>query len=160
MFENTKKPALIVASLMLVLGHLATADDAADAAFERPDAQQKAHIHHPDDELDWLPCPDFMPEGCGIAVLQGQPDKQNADVFFRLAADTVVPDHWHTSAERMVLVAGEMIVDYQGQDPVKLTPGTYAYGPAGLPHEAHCTSDEGCVLFIAFEEAVDAHPHQ
>jgi len=108
------------------------------------------------DDVEWGPCPEFMPEGCGLAVLQGDPEDHNADVFFRLAGGTTVANHWHTSAERMVLIAGEMRVDYEGQEPVTLTPGVYAYGPAGLPHETHCVSDEDCILFIAFEEPVDA----
>jgi len=41
---------------------------------------------------------------------------------------------------------------------VVLEPGTYAYGPAGLPHTARCQADEACVLFIASEEPVDAMP--
>ncbi len=109
-----------------------------------------------DDDLTWGPCPEFMPEGCGLAVLQGDPASHNADVFLRVPGNSTVPHHWHTSAERMVLVAGEFEVDYDGQDPVIMTPGTYAYGPARLPHTAHCRSDEECVLFIAFEEPVDA----
>jgi hypothetical protein len=59
----------------------------------------------------------------------------------------------------MVLISGEMEVDYDGQDPVVLTAGTYAYGPARLPHTARCLDgDDPCVLFIAFEEPVDAVP--
>jgi mannose-6-phosphate isomerase-like protein (cupin superfamily) len=108
------------------------------------------------DQLVWGPCPDFMPEGCGLAVLQGDPARPNADVFFRLAGNTTAPHHWHTSAERMVLISGELHVDYDGQNPVVMTPGTYAYGPAKLPHVASCRSAEPCVLFIAFEEPVDA----
>jgi mannose-6-phosphate isomerase-like protein (cupin superfamily) len=109
-----------------------------------------------DEDLQWGPCPEFMPEGCGLAVLQGDPAGHNADVFFRLPGKSTAAHHWHSSAERMVLVAGEMEVDYDGQEPVVLRPGTYAYGPAKLPHVAHCRSDEDCVLFIAFEEPVDA----
>jgi quercetin dioxygenase-like cupin family protein len=56
----------------------------------------------------------------------------------------------------MVLVAGELQVQYEGQESVVLKSGTYAYGPAELPHTAICTSSEPCVLFIAFEEPVDA----
>ncbi|TVP53039.1 MAG: cupin domain-containing protein [Halomonadaceae bacterium] len=120
-------------------------------------ADEQAHIWHADDpDLEWGPCPEFMPEGCSLAVLQGDPEDHNADVFFRLPGNSTAPHHWHTSAERMVLVAGEMEVDYDGQDPVTLTPGTYAYGPPRLPHVTHCTSAEDCVLFIAFEESVDA----
>jgi mannose-6-phosphate isomerase-like protein (cupin superfamily) len=109
-----------------------------------------------DDALEWGPCPEFLPSGCGLAVLQGDPEAHNADVFFRLPGNSTAPHHWHTSAERMVLITGEMEVDYDGQDPVVLTPGTYAYGPARLPHVAHCRSEEDCILFIAFEEPVDA----
>lgn len=122
-------------------------------------ADGKAFTWEVDDpDLAWGPCPEFMPEGCGIAVLQGDPAQHNADIFFRLRGNTTAPYHWHTSAERMVLISGELHVDYDGQDPVVMRPGTYAYGPARLPHVAACRSEEDCVLFIAFEEAVDAVP--
>jgi mannose-6-phosphate isomerase-like protein (cupin superfamily) len=122
-------------------------------------ADEQAHIVRADDpDLEWGPCPEFMPDGCRIAVLQGDPEAQNADVFFRLPGNSTAPHHHHTSAERMVLVEGEMEVDYDGQEPVTLRPGTYAYGPAMLPHTTRCVSSEPCVLFIAFEEPVDAIP--
>ena len=107
-------------------------------------------------ELEWGPCPEFMPAGCAIAVLQGNPAEPNADVFFRLPAGATVPLHRHASAERMVLVSGEMQVRYEGQEAVVLKAGTYAYGPPRLPHDATCRSATDCVLFIAFEEPVDA----
>jgi hypothetical protein len=36
--------------------------------------------------------------------------------------------------------------------------GSYAYGPAELVHEGACLSAEPCVLFIAFEQPLDAIP--
>ena len=108
--------------------------------------------------LQWGPCPEFMPKGCGISVLHGDPAQPNADVFFRVPGKAVIPGHWHTSAERMVLVAGEMQVTYAGQKPSTLRRGTYAYGPAKAVHDATCSSPSACVLFIAFEGPVDAHP--
>ena len=39
---------------------------------------------------------------------------------------------------------------------VLLEPGTYAYGPAGMPHRGTCAAGDQCVLFIAFEGPVDA----
>lgn len=126
-------------------------------------AEQQAFIWTADDPaLEWGGCPDYFPEGCAIAVLQGDPAGPNADVFFRLPPGAEVPLHWHTSAERMILVSGEFHVDYDDQDPVVMRAGTYAYGPAGLPHTARCAEGETCVLFIAFEEPVDAiegRPH-
>lgn len=111
-----------------------------------------------DTQLKWGPCPPFMPAGCQIAVLHGDPAKPNVDVFFKLPAGSTAPDHVHTSAERMVLVAGELEVTYAGQPPIKLTPGAYAYGPAGKSHRASCAKGTDCVLFIAFESPLDAHP--
>ncbi|MFC6488362.1 cupin domain-containing protein [Nitratireductor sp. GCM10026969] len=111
-----------------------------------------------DPSLEWGPCPAFMPEGCSIAVLQGKPSEPRTDIFFRLEGNTGVDRHLHTSAERMVLVAGEMSVDYDGQESVTLGKGTYAYGPPELPHSADCISSEPCVLYIGFNEPVDAMP--
>ncbi len=111
-----------------------------------------------DPRLEWGPCPEFLPEGCGIAVLQGDPSEKNADVFFRLPPNSVIPPHWHTSAERMVLVSGTLHLTYEGRETMILQPGTYAYGPAKLPHEGFCADGDPCVLFIAFELPVDAVP--
>jgi quercetin dioxygenase-like cupin family protein len=109
-----------------------------------------------DPALKWGGCPDFMPKGCEIAVLHGDPAKDNADVFFRVPANADIPRHWHNSAERMVLVAGEMSVTYDGHATVVMRPGSYAYGPARLAHKATCADAGPCVLFIAFESPIDA----
>jgi quercetin dioxygenase-like cupin family protein len=111
-----------------------------------------------DASLAWGGCPAFMPAGCRLSVLHGDPAKANADVFLELAGGATIPDHWHSSAERMVLVEGELHVSYKGQSKAVLKPGMYAYGPARLPHHATCASRGPCVLFIAFEAAVDAIP--
>lgn len=117
----------------------------------------KAEIWRADDAgLEWSACPEFMPEGCGIALLAGDPAGDDADIFFRVPGGSTIDRHWHGSAERMVLVAGEMQVEYDDQEPVTLRPGTYAYGPAEAPHSAECLSEEACVLFIAFESKLDA----
>ena len=65
-----------------------------------------------DPQLKWNPCPPLFPKGCEIAVLHGDPAKPNADVFFKVPANYTIPPHWHTSAERMVLVSGELHVTY------------------------------------------------
>ena len=78
-----------------------------------------------DSKLKWGPCPPFLPKGCEIAVLHGDPAKSNADVFFKVPANSTIPRHWHTSAERMVLVSGELHVTYDGHKTAVLKPGNY-----------------------------------
>ena len=129
------------------------------AAFAQEAAPDPALTKRADEAtLSWGPCPPFLPEGCGIAVLHGDPAKANVDVFFKLPGGSTLPAHWHTSAERMVLVSGELHVTYEGQAQSILKPGTYAYGPAKRPHSGFCASSDPCILFIAFESPLDAVP--
>ncbi len=99
-----------------------------------------------------------MPAGCQLGVLHGDAAKPNADVFFRVPGGSELPRHWHSSAERMVLVEGQLSLSYDGQEPLLLEPGMYCYGPARAPHHGRCLSEGPCTLFIAFEGAIDATP--
>jgi quercetin dioxygenase-like cupin family protein len=130
------------------------------ALAQTPPAETALTRTFEDPTLAWGPCPSFLPEGCAIAVLHGDPAKENADIFFKVPGKSAIDRHWHTSAERMVLVSGELHVTYDGQEPAILKLGAYAYGPAKAPHKALCASAEPCVLFIAFEAPVDAFPSE
>lgn len=147
LFRGLRSTVLLVPALVGLLGPATLA--AAEPA-----------LHHrvADQALAWGPCPAFMPKGCELSVLHGNPAQPNADVFLRVPAKAEIANHWHSSAERMVLVEGVMQVSYAGQAPVTLRPGSYAYGPAKAPHSAVCRSVSPCVLFIAFEGPIDAHP--
>jgi len=149
MFTQTLNSRLLMAVFMLgQFGSMAQAQDREPALVWSAD----------DAQLQWGPCPPFLPEGCGIAVLHGDPAKDNVDVFLRVPAKSILPLHWHTSAERMILVAGELHVAYEGQKTTVIKSGSYAYGPAKVPHKATCASAVPCVLFIAFESPLDAVP--
>ncbi|MEZ4968122.1 MAG: cupin domain-containing protein [Flavobacteriaceae bacterium] len=115
-------------------------------------------LNHEDKDLQWGPCPPFMPEGCTISVLHGDPSKKNSDVFFKVPANYVIPKHWHSSAERMILVSGKLHLTYEGEKEQIMKVGSYAFGPSTKPHTAKCGDGEPCVLFIAFEEPLDAFP--
>jgi hypothetical protein len=125
---------------------------------QTPAIEQALTQNSDDAQLQWGPCPPFLPEGCAIAVLHGDPAQDNLDIFFKVPAKSTIPLHWHTSPERMVLVAGELHVTYDGQELAILRQGTYAYGPAKRPHHGYCASADPCVLFIAFESPLDAVP--
>ncbi len=141
---------VVVLSLLMLVGPVALAGES---------GQERAlAVSHEDSGLKWGPCPALFPEGCEIAVLHGDPAKANTDIFFKVPGGYNIPRHWHTSAERMVLVSGQLEVIYEGQDPEVLKPGNYAYGPPERPHEGFCAEGDPCVLFIAFEEPIDAHP--
>lgn len=148
---DLKALAVLLGSMALLAGTFAFPLSAQGTAADQPIARSAN-----DAALVWGPCPDFMPTGCALTVLRGDPAKPNADVFFKVPAGATLPVHWHTSAERMVLIAGELQVTFVGQPPAVLRPGTYAYGPAKRAHGGACVSATPCILFIAFEAPVDA----
>jgi mannose-6-phosphate isomerase-like protein (cupin superfamily) len=152
LINMSDKPSRFASSLIIACGAALALGATATAAAE---PSQPIKIDYDDPALEWGGCPEGFPEGCGLAVLQGDPARPNADVFLRLSPDTGLAHHWHTSAERMVLVSGEFHVDFDDHPPVVMRAGSYAYGPAKLPHHAHCAAGDPCVLFIAFEEPVD-----
>jgi len=108
-------------------------------------------------DLKWLPAPDFFP-GCSFTILHGDISKPNLDFFFKIEPNTEVVNHTHNSAERMILISGDLEVQYQGEKPVVLKAGYYAYGPAGKPHKAKCLDNGPCVLFVAMVDPFDAAP--
>lgn len=144
-YRSTLRAAACGAALLALSGTLHSADPSAlTRSFQDP-------------ALEWGACPEFMPKGCGIAVVRGDPAGSEADAFFRVPAKAQIPLHWHTAAERIVLVSGQLAVQSDGQPPATLTPGTYGYMPARLPHSATCEGEQPCVLFIAFMGPVDAN---
>ena len=120
--------------------------------------QNSVAIDIEDGDLEWGNCPDFMPAGCNVSILHGDPSVGNADAIFKIQPNTDIPMHWHNSAERMILIKGELDVQYEGENTKTLKAGYYAYGPAKKPHTARCNDAGPCYLFVAFEKPVDAFP--
>lgn len=109
------------------------------------------------EDLQWLPAPDFFP-GCSFTILHGDIAEPNLDFFFRIEANTEVVNHTHSSPERMILISGDLEVQYEGEKATVLKAGSYAYGPAGKPHKAKCLDNGPCVLFVAMVDPFDAMP--
>lgn len=146
-----------VHGVLVLLGSLTLLTVGAPPVAAQSVAPDQPVARYADDSaLVWAPCPDFMPKGCELAVLHGDPAKPNADVFFKVPAGSTLPVHSHSSAERMVMIAGELHVTFPGEQPAVLKPGSYAYGPAKMAHSGVCVSATPCILFIAFEAPVDA----
>ena len=145
MFKGWMKSTLFIFSFLLL------------SILSSLQANEPALAYKYDDKsLKWGPCPAFIGEGCEIAVLHGNPEKENVDILFKVPGNFTIPHHWHTSAERMVLLSGTLTVTYDNQKAEVLETGMYAYGPSKLPHVAYCEKGDPCILFIAFEEPLDA----
>jgi len=146
----SRKSSVLIWAVFLLFSTVGLAQDAAPVIFENSVITSAS-----DASLTWGKCPEFMPKGCSIAVLHGDPAKRNVDVLFKIPSNYVVPNHKHSSAERMIVLSGLLEVLYEGEKPKRIKAGSYAYGPANKPHIAKCIKGP-CVIFIAFEDPLDA----
>ena len=65
---------------------------AGSPAYAQAPAQEQAVTWTADDaQLKWGACPPFLPKGCGIAVLHGDPARDNVDVFLKVPAKSSLP---------------------------------------------------------------------
>ncbi len=59
------------------------------------------------DELEWNPVDKGVPDGCRMAVLEGDPDRSGPfSARVTIPAGTRLPPHWHPSAERVTVLEG------------------------------------------------------
>lgn len=137
---------------------LAAAIRASAGAKERTHPEPARVFDHADPALQWEACPEFFPKGCALAPLRGDLDEVDSDAFLKIPEGYAMPRHWHPAAERIVAVAGELHVTYDGQKTVVLTPGKFVYGPPKLNHKAVCAKGPACVLYLALSAPVDAEP--
>lgn len=128
------------------------------AAFGQKSTKENSHTVDPNDpNVAWGAAPPAFP-GCSVTILNGDISKPRLDFFFKVEPNREVVRHTHNSAERMILVQGNLEVQYDGEDAVVLKPGMYAYGPAKKPHRAKCLDGDPCILFVGMNEPFSAEP--
>lgn len=121
------------------------------------ETENSLSVSYTDESLTWNPAPDFFPN-CSFTLLHGEMSDPNLDLFFKIEPNTEVINHTHKSPERMILLSGDLEVQYEGEKATVVKAGSYLYGPANKPHRAKCLDNGPCVLFIALVDAFDAVP--
>lgn len=84
-----------------------------DLALEFPEGSVQHVVRA--DEIPWGPCPDSLPAGCEVALLEG--DLTSDGYFtarFRVAGEQpfVLPAHWHPRDERVTVLSGKVAVAF------------------------------------------------
>ena len=81
-------------------------------------------------EIQWMPCPPNLPEGCRMAVLEGSPKKSELfTVRFFVKDGMVMPPHKHPKDERVTIIKGSAAVAFgdkaRREDGREFGPGDY-----------------------------------
>ena len=98
-----------------------------------------------------------VPECTTLAPLHGDMSKGPATLMVRMRAGCVVPYHWHTPSEEMIVLQGAPLSQMRGERPVMLKVGSYTQLPSPHVHRFRCTSKVDCLIFLVADAAFDIH---
>ena len=89
------------------------------------------------------------------AVESGDPSKGPSTIILKAPANCVIPWHYHTAEEQLIVIQGKVPTEMEGMPKQVLEPGGFAMMPGKAKHRFSCQSKSGCVLFVTFDKAYD-----
>jgi quercetin dioxygenase-like cupin family protein len=75
-----------------------------------------------------------LPSCMTLSVQRGDPSKGPSVILLKFKAGCVVPWHWHTAAEQLMVVSGTGKAQMKDGKPVTVHPGDYMFLPAKHVH--------------------------
>jgi len=93
---------------------------------------------------------------CTLGTVEsGDPTKGPSIIFSQVSAGCSVPWHWHTPAERVMIVSGVARIDMKDGKPLTLRAGGFAMLPSHHVHQFTC--EQSCQMYIDSDAAFDIH---
>ncbi len=96
-----------------------------------------------------------LPACMTFAVDRGDPMKGAAVLLVKLTSGCVVPWHWHSANETLMMVSGRGKAEMKAGGSNPMTAGDYIFLPAKQAHRFVCGSS--CVFFLETDGAFDIH---
>lgn len=115
------------------------------AVRAKDEAKKGAPVFVPESDLKWADAPDSP--GVKIAPVQGTPGKGASHFFIKLPAGFLAPLHHHSPDHYVMVVAGTMVFNVDGQDH-SLPAGSYFSFTGKKKHTTRCAEGTDCVLFV------------
>jgi quercetin dioxygenase-like cupin family protein len=88
-------------------------------------------------------------------VESGDPAKGPSTIILKAPAGCLVPWHYHTAEEQLIVVRGNVRTEMDGMAAKELGPGGFAMMPGKAKHQFSCAGQAGCVMFVTFNRAYD-----
>jgi quercetin dioxygenase-like cupin family protein len=96
-----------------------------------------------------------IPTCARAAVMSGDPGKGASILVSRLSAGCVIPWHWHTPDEHLMIVSGTATVQPKDAAPLTLRSGSYAMMPGRHVHQFRCRI--ACTFYVSAGATFDIH---
>src|SRR2546423_629055 len=97
-----------------------------------------------------------LPPCTTAAVQSGDPSKGASVILAKGTAGCLIPWHWHTPTEHVMVVSGSAKVEMKdGSKSAVLGPSGYAMMPSKHVHQFSCVS--ACSIFVSSDAPFDIH---
>ncbi len=98
---------------------------------------------------------DGEPACLKVARENGDPDKGASTFLLEAPSGCVVPAHYHTAEEQLMVVRGEVLTGMDSMAEATLGPGGFAMMPSKAVHWFTCKSKNTCLMFVTFDRTYD-----
>ena len=98
---------------------------------------------------------DGEPACLKVARENGDPDKGPSTFLLEAPSGCVVPAHYHTAEEQLMVVRGDVLTGMDGRPEQTLGPGGFAMMPSKAMHWFICKSKDTCLMFVTFDRKYD-----
>jgi len=97
-------------------------------------------------DLKWGPAPNVLPKGAQVAIVSGDPFKDDAYVLrLKIPKGYKIPAHNHPTTESVTVLSGNFHIGMgdklDAKKGMELTAGAYGEAPAKMNHYAWATSN-------------------
>lgn len=106
------------------------------------------------DQMKFGPVPG-LPSCATGAVQSGDPSKGPSVIASKIASGCVIPWHWHTPTEQLILVSGTAKAEMKDGPAITMRAGGFAMMPAKHVHQFTCV--DTCLLYVQSDTAFDIH---
>ena len=95
---------------------------------------------------------------CLLSALEtGDPANGRSTFILKASPGCVVPWHFHTAEEQLIVTGGTVLAEMTGHQPARLGPGGFAVMSGHMAHQFTCQGRSACVMIVAFDRAYDIH---
>lgn len=98
---------------------------------------------------------DGEPACLKVARENGDPDTGPSTFLLEAPSGCVVPAHYHTAEEQLIVVRGDVLTGMDGMAEATLGPGGFAMMPSKAMHWFSCKSKDTCLMFVTFDRKYD-----
>jgi len=98
---------------------------------------------------------DGEPTCLKVARENGDPDKGPSTFLLQAPSGCVVPAHYHTAEEQLMVVQGDLLTGMDGMAEARLSHGGFAMMPSKAMHWFTCKSKDTCLMFVTFDRMYD-----